>query len=306
MMELRELEALVAVAEERHFTRAARRLHLTQPALSQQVRRLEDRLGVRLVERTPHHVALTDAGERLVTRARRITAEVAAARAEVDAIKGLRSGRVVIGVGRASGSYPLAERLAAFREQAPGVEVVLWEDLSAPITVSLLADEIDLALITPIAPDEYQGLTVQSVARERLVAVLPPGHRMARRRRIGLADLDGDPFIAFPPGAVIRRRLEGATGAPLTPAFEVGQLGRMTSLVAAGLGVAVLPASDAAAARPAVASVPLDDPALVQEVLLAHRTGRDLGPPAEALRRVLEAPAGAIPDLGPGTTKGAS
>src|SRR5829696_2001490 len=127
-MDLRELKALVAIADEQHFTRAAQRLHLAQPALSQQLRRLETRLGVRLVDRTPHRVRLTDAGERLVVRARRVLAEVDAAQAEVDALKGLQSGRVTIGVGRASGAFPLARKLAAFRRQAPGVEVVLRED----------------------------------------------------------------------------------------------------------------------------------------------------------------------------------
>src|SRR3954466_6081727 len=112
LMELRELQAIVAIADERHFTRAAERLHLAQPALSQQLRRLEARLGIRLVERTPQYVRLTDAGNRVVARARRINAEVAATAAEIDELKGLRSGRVTIGVARATGSFPLAQRLA--------------------------------------------------------------------------------------------------------------------------------------------------------------------------------------------------
>jgi len=287
LMELRELETLVAIAEERHFTRAAERLHMAQPALSQQLRRLEERLGVRLVERTPQYVRLTGAGERLVARARRVGAEVAAAAAELDEIKGLRSGRVTIGVARATGSFPLARRLAGFRERAPGVELVLREDLSAVVTSSLLSDELDLALITPIESDDVEGLTLQTVVRERLVAVLPRGHPLAGRRRVRLDEVLAEPLIAFPEGAVIRRRLEAAVGARIMAAFEVGELHRMRSLVAEGLGVAVLPEGDAALPMAPVAVVPLSDRELVHEVQLAHRTVRDLGPPAAALLEVL-------------------
>ncbi len=287
-MELRELKALAAIADEQHFTRAAQRLHLAQPALSQQLRRLEARLGVRLVDRTPHHVRLTDAGERLVVRARRVLAEVDAAQAEVDALKGLQSGRVTIGVGRASGAFPLARKLAAFRRQAPGVEVVLREDLSAPITESLLLGELDLALITPIDPDGHAGLTVRSVAREHLVAVLATSHRLAGRRRLRLAELSDEPYIAFPPEAVIRRRLDALEDGRRTPAYEVGQLGRMASLAAAGLGFAIMPAGDAAASSQPIAAIELTDAGLVHEVILAHRGAQDLGPPAAALLGLLE------------------
>lgn len=287
-MEVRELRALVTIAEEQHFTRAAQRLHLAQPALSQQLRRLETRLGVRLVARTPHRVRLTDAGERLVVRARRVLAELDDAAAEIDALKGLQSGRVTIGVGRASGAFPLARKLAAFRRQAPGVEVVLREDLSAPITTSLLAGELDLALVTPIEPLEHPGLTVRTVSREHLVAVLPARHPLARRKQLRLADLRDEPYIAFPPEAVIRRRLDALPDARRTPAYEVGQLGRMASLAAVGLGFAVMPAGDAAASSQNIAAVRLADPGLVHEVVLAHRAARDLGPPSAALLRTLQ------------------
>src|ERR1700758_1080238 len=96
-MELNQLRYLVALAEERHFTRAAAREHIAQPALSQQIRRLEDELGLALVERTTRHVAITDAGNVLVARARRILAELDAADAELLALKGMETGRVRVG-----------------------------------------------------------------------------------------------------------------------------------------------------------------------------------------------------------------
>src|SRR5918999_1929094 len=113
-MELRQLRYLVTLADERHFTRAAARLHIAQPALSQQVRRLEDELGIALVDRTTRHVALTPAGERLVARARRAIAEGEGATAGLSDPSGIPTGRVVIGAMRSTGPYDLSALLAAY------------------------------------------------------------------------------------------------------------------------------------------------------------------------------------------------
>ena len=122
-MELRQLRYLVTLADERHFTRAAALLHIAQPALSQQIRRLEDELGIALVDRTTRHVSLTAAGERLVARARRALAEVEAATAELSELSGIRTGRVVIGAMRSTGPFDLSALLAAFHALHPGVEL---------------------------------------------------------------------------------------------------------------------------------------------------------------------------------------
>ena len=119
-MELRQLRYLVALDDERHFTRAAARLHIAQPALSQQIRRLEDEVGVALVDRTTRHVALTPAGELLVgQRARRALAEVDAAAAELSELAGVRTGRVVIGAMRSTGRFDLSALFAAFHARHP-------------------------------------------------------------------------------------------------------------------------------------------------------------------------------------------
>src|SRR5688572_23970928 len=127
-MELRQLRYLVTLADERHFTRAAALLHIAQPALSQQIRRLEDELGIALVDRTTRHVALTAAGERLVARARRVLAEVEAATAELSELSGIRTGRVVIGAMRSTGPFDLSALLAAFHARHPGVELLVHEE----------------------------------------------------------------------------------------------------------------------------------------------------------------------------------
>src|SRR3954463_14977185 len=122
-MDLRQLRYLVALAEECHFTRAAERMHIAQPALSQQVRRLEEELGLPLVDRTTRRVALTDAGRLLVDRARRALAEVDAARAELADLAGVRAGRVVIGAMPSTGPFDLSRLLAEYHRRYPDVEL---------------------------------------------------------------------------------------------------------------------------------------------------------------------------------------
>ena len=288
-VELRQLQSLIAIAEERHFTRAAQRLHIAQPALSQQLRRLEAQLGLRLVERTTRTVTLTDAGHALVARARRIEAELEAARSELDDLRGLRAGTVTIGISRATRSFSLAEYLAEFSTAAPGVELVVREELNAAVTRAILDDQVDLGIITPLDDLTGLGLTARTLTSERLVAIVPAGHPLARRRRVRLVDLAHEPLVAFPPEAVIRQRLEreaALQGVALHTAFEVTEVARLRSFVSAGLGVSVLPASDAAAPGDPVHVVPITGRHLTHRVIAAHRADRHHGP---AVRAALDA-----------------
>src|SRR5512135_3609656 len=126
-MELRQLRYLVALDDERHFTRAAAREHIAQPALSQQIRRLEEEVGLPLVDRTTRRVTITDAGQYLVARARRILAEVDAARAELEALSGMQTGRVSVGVMHTMGPVDISIILAIYHERHPGVELTVRE-----------------------------------------------------------------------------------------------------------------------------------------------------------------------------------
>src|SRR4051812_13504293 len=128
-MDLRRLRYFAALAEHGHFTRAAESLHVAQPALSQQIRRLEEELGLPLVHRTTRRVALTEAGELLAARARRILAEVDAASAEMADLAGVRAGRVVVGAMQSLGAFDLSALLAAFHERHPGVELTVREEV---------------------------------------------------------------------------------------------------------------------------------------------------------------------------------
>jgi LysR family transcriptional regulator, transcription activator of glutamate synthase operon len=287
-MELRHLRCLVMVADEAHFTRAAQRLRIAQPALSQQIRRLEAELGLPLVERTTRSVRMTAAGRLLVEHARRMLHEADTAVAELEDLRGLRTGRLTIGASQTMGSLDLSLLLAEFHGRYPGVELSVEEDISLALAGALGRDELDLAFLTMAG--EAQGLESRPVATEALVCVLPPGHALAGRAELELGDLESESFVVFRRGATIRQRVDDAAEAGgFTPSvlFETNNVNRMGSLVAAGLGVAVLPESDAARFAPSVAVVPFAAPVLTHTVYVSWRAQRRHSPAARAFAELV-------------------
>jgi DNA-binding transcriptional LysR family regulator len=285
-MDIRQLRYLVALADERHFTRAAAREHVAQPALSQQIRRLEEEVGLALVHRTTRRVALTEAGLMLVERARRVLGELEAARAELEALSGVRTGRVTIGAMQTLGAFDLPLLLATFHEQHPGVELAVREEPSDTLAAMLREDALDLAILSVTDRIERRGLGLEELASEELVAVLPKGHALARRKRLRFAELVDEEFIGFREGWALRHVLvQAAAVAGFTPrfAFESNEVPRIRALVGRGLGVAVLPRSGVAGegARDVVA-VPLSDPRPTRDVTLAWRADRRHAPAAAA------------------------
>jgi LysR family transcriptional activator of glutamate synthase operon len=284
-MELRQLRYLVALADERHFTRAAAREHIAQPALSQQIRRLEAEVGLTLVERTTRRVALTDAGELLVARARRILAEVDDAQAELGTLAGVKGGRLSVGALHTMGPVDLSQLLAAFHRNHPAVELTVREQSSEELAEMLRDDEIDLAFLSVTERIQSHGLELHHLVSEELVAVLPAQHPLAARDRVALSELAGDPFISFRTGSRLRELLDSAaTAVGFEPriALESNESRRIRSLVSGGLGVAILPRSDAAGPGAPVAVTPLVEPALTRDVTLASRAKRRHSPAAQA------------------------
>src|ERR1700757_3970107 len=147
-MELRQLRYLVALAEERNFTRAAAREHVAQPALSQQIRRLEEELGLPLAERTTRTATITPAGELLLARARRVLAELDAAGAELQGLRGLQTGHVTVGTMHTMGPIDVSLVLAIFHERHPGIELIVREQSSEELAEMLRVDELDLAFLS--------------------------------------------------------------------------------------------------------------------------------------------------------------
>lgn len=276
-MDLRQLRYLLALAEERNFTRAATREHIAQPALSQQIRRLEDELGLVLVERTTRQMRLTEAGELLVARARRIKAELEAANAELEEIKGVRTGRVRVGAMHTMGPIDVSLALAIFHQRHPGVELTVREESSEELAEMIRDDTLDLAFLSVTERVESHGLALHQLISEELVVLLPLDHRLAKRRRIRMAELRDDEFISYRPGARLRELLFTAgryAGFDPQVKLESNESQRVRRLVARGMGVAILPRSDADAPGAEVAVANLSDPPLSRDITLAWRHER--------------------------------
>jgi DNA-binding transcriptional LysR family regulator len=246
-VELRHLRYFVAVAEECHFGRAAERLHIAQPPLSQQVRQLEADLGVQLLTRSTRKVELTPAGARYLERARAILASVETAGAEASRIAGGEIGRLAIGF-TGSATYELLPRLArVLREDFPGIDLDLKGEMLTPDQVAALLDRtLDLGFLRP--PVRSADLDVRVLRREPLIAALPETHRLAARSRVRLADLRDEPFICYPShhrSVVYDAVFDACWRAGFSPheIVEVAETSTMVSFVAANLGVALVPAS---------------------------------------------------------------
>ncbi len=282
-MDLRQLRYLVALAEERNFTRAAARAHIAQPAMSQQVRRLEEELGLALVQRTTRHVSMTDAGELLVARARRILAELDAARTELESLTGLHTGHLAIGAMHTMGPVDLSLALAIFHRRHPGVELTVREQSSEELAEMLRVDELDLAFLSVTERIESRGLGLHHLVSEELVVLLPADHPLSRRRRVRMAELADEAFISFREGARLRELLISAgrhAGFEPQVTVESNESQRVRRLVARGLGVAILPRSDAEGPGADIAVATLIEPSLTRDITLAWREERRPAPAA--------------------------
>jgi len=282
-MELRQLRYLVALADERHFTRAAAREHIAQPALSQQIRRLEQEVGLALVERTTRRVTVTEAGQTLVARARRILSEVDSATAEMQALAGVRTGHVMVGTMHTMGPVDVSAALAVFHQRHPAVELTVREQSSEELAEMLRDDGLDLAFLSVTERMESHGLGLHQLVSEELVVVLPRDHRLAARGTLRMAELAGEHFISYREGARLRELLTiAARHAGFEPQIklESNESERIKRLVARDMGVAILPRSDAEHPGTDVAVATLTDPALRRDITLACREGRRLAPAA--------------------------
>ena len=286
-MELRQLRYCVAVADHLHFTRAAESLHVAQPALSQQIRRLEAELGLELFARTSRSVALTEAGAAVVARARRILAEADAIEQDLDALRGVLRGRVVVGSIQSLGPFDLPGLLADFHAEHPGIDVVLRESTTQRMLATLMADELDLAVAT-LDETPPAGLESRRLYTEDLVLAVAPDHPLAERRRIRPEDLPPGPFIFFREGSGLRaatERVLEAAGIEPQVRFETNELTRVRALASRGLGVAIMPRSDTEGGGPRISVIAIGPPKLRRSVGLVWRAERRRAPAAEAFLR---------------------
>jgi LysR family transcriptional activator of glutamate synthase operon len=188
-MDLRQLRSPITVAEERQFTRAAERLGIAQSSLSAQIRLLEQEIGLPLFDRTTRRVTVTSAGEALIATARSVLAEIDDTKAELQRHQALLSGHVTIGITQTPGSIDVVALLADFHRQHPAIELSVREELSVNLASELRNDLVDIAILTVVEPSDCQGLQIQPLCVERLVAVLPTGHRLASEERVDIDQL---------------------------------------------------------------------------------------------------------------------
>ncbi len=287
-MELRQIRYFLALAEECHFGRAAARLHVAQPALSQQIKQLEKDLGIALFVRSTRHVALTEAGRELVEHARLLAAEEERARRHMTELATGRAGRVSIGfIGTAT--YDLLPRVArTVRARLPGITMDLRGELLTPDLVEgLSAGTYDLAVLRGTAGHEDIRTTL--LRSESLVAVLPSHHPLADRRSISLQALAGEPFVIHPArSAMYDRVLAACRRAGFQPSslMEVGETATLVVFVAAGHGVALVPASAQSLSLGSVAYVPITEDESVDLVLAGRARGST--PAVEQVSAVIE------------------
>ncbi|MFI8852472.1 LysR family transcriptional regulator [Streptomyces sp. NPDC053499] len=285
-MQLQQLRYFAAVADTRHFTRAAQREHVAQPSLSQQIRSLERELGAELFHRARGHISLTDAGEALLPLARRILADTETARREVQEVAQLRRGRVRLGATPSLCASLVPDVLRAFHERYPGVELVVHEDGSQDLVRVLAAGELDLALIiTPLAAQGPVLATAELLSEELVVVSAPdapaPVRRSGSRSRIRVEDLRDRPLAMFRRGYDLRELTVAACReAGFEPVFGVegGEMDAVLGFVRAGLGVAVVPRM--VADRSGLRVTRFAAPGLHRTISVAHRA--DVSPPRAA------------------------
>ena len=288
-MQLQQLRYAVAVAEERHFTRAAAGLHVAQPSVSNQVRLLERELGAPLFHRERAAVTLTAAGEVFLPWARQVLADVERSRVEVRELLGLRRGRLALGATPSLTTGLLPSVLAQFHQRYPGVELGLHQAGSRDLAARLAAGDLDLALL--ILPVSGSGLATEALAEEELVLAVPRGHPLARRRTLRVTDLRDVPLVMFRPGYDLRAATEAAcraAGFEPTLALEGGEMDGVLALAAAGLGAAVVPSTVVEAAGP-LRGLRFTGGALTRTVGLAARADRPRSRAAVAFSEGLRA-----------------
>lgn len=263
-MELRQLEQVVAVAEEGQFTRAAARCAIAQSALSTSIRALERELGAPLFLRTTRRVTLTVAGRALLTEARRTLAAAAAARAAVGDVQRLLRGSLAVGGVPTFSLLDQPDLLHRFQTRHPGVDIRYIRGTSMELIEDVRNARLDIAFVSvPNRP--LEGVIVRDLATSPVALICRHDHRLADRRQVDLNELAGEVFVGAPPGSVGYEAIDrvfAAAGTGRRVPLEVNDVGAMLDFVEHGLGVTLL-VRELAAGRPGLCTVPLSETGMV-------------------------------------------
>jgi LysR family hydrogen peroxide-inducible transcriptional activator len=295
-LKLKDLRYLVAVADTRHFGHAAERCFVSQPTLSAQIKKLENYLGVQLIERQPRRIQLTEAGEAIVARARRILEAsdeiVTLAHNQHDPL----SGRLRIALLPTIGPYLLPVVAPRLRKALPRLDLLLYEHQTEPMLEKLQAGEIDVGILA--LPIHSEGLVQQELYAEPFVVALPSEHRLARRRSLKVQDLDDETLLLLEDGHCLRdQALAVCSHSSMQEKqdFRATSLETLRQMVASGVGITLLPelaSQGAYGAARGVTVVPFARPAPVRHVGAAWRKTSARGGAIAAVWRVIRDPVG--------------
>lgn len=260
-MNLKQFEFVLALAEERHFTRAAQRCNVVQSGLSHQIARLEEELGTTLFERTPRHVSVTPAGEIVVAHARQALESVRRAKEDVASITGELRGTLTVGIISSVPLLDIVDLIGTFHARFPKVDIQLLHDPSERLIEGVRERRIDFAIIGVPRRVALQGLQKRLILSEDLVAILPAGHALAKRDGLRLKELVDLPMVDLPAGSGARRQTDEAftaLGLPHRVRFETTNMQLLERFVRRGLAVGLVPRSIVDSFK-GIASVPVSD-----------------------------------------------
>ncbi|MDB4867491.1 MAG: LysR family transcriptional regulator [Cohnella sp.] len=285
-MEFRQLQYAIQIAAERNFSRAAEKLHIAQPSLSQQLSKLEKELGVLLFKRSTNSVEMTHAGSVFVSKAQAIIDMTEQLRKEMEDMADLRKGRLVVGSLQITGSHVLPNVLPAFRAAYPEIEIVLIEETTKRLEELTASGETDVSLLS--LPLQEPALDYQPIIEEEICLAVPPDHPLASltKKAVPLGSLRQEPFILLKKGQgfrAIAHKLCLEAGFEPNVVFESGNIDTVQALVAAGMGIAFVPRmiarSDWHGRSPVF--LPLEGRP-TRTLVIAYRKGRYLTNAAEA------------------------
>jgi DNA-binding transcriptional LysR family regulator len=242
-VEIRQLRAFVAIAESGTFTSGAQRVHVTQAAISMQIRQLENEIGARVFVRAPRHVILTEAGEHLLRRARQILREHDAAVDEIAELAGAERGRLRIGSASAMVlTDQLPRILTELRKQHPRAEIAVTSGTSEALVEQILAGELDIAFVS--LPVDARGIQTERLSEDQLVAIASPRHKLAKQKTISAYTLAGERLILGERGGNTRRLIDqffAQAGVTLKVAMELSRQAAIRRMVEEDMGVGIVP-----------------------------------------------------------------
>ncbi len=301
-MNLDYLQTFIAIARESHMTRAAEQLHLTQPAVSAQLSKLEDELGQKLFDRTSKGMVLTEAGRTFKVYAERSLAAMEDGRTALDELIGLRSGSLAVGGGATATTYLLPPVLGRFHEEQPEIRFFVREQSSQQSIVDVLEGKLDLGIVTlPIkAPNETREpisrLEIVPWVEDELRLIVPPDHPASGAKSFEWGDLDGQPLVLFEAGSAVREiideRVEKA-GIDLDIVMELRAIESIKQMVAQGIGAGFV--SQFALSRADEGLRCLKDP-ISRRLAIAYRSDRTQSPAARAFFEMLQSQSSAGSD----------